>query len=83
MIAKITNKSPASCVLAPYFSEIYPAATIPKMTAILVPMPITPFPQDNFSGGNNSGKLPYLAGPKKALWVLIRKITPTMKFKFP
>ena len=52
---------------------------MPRMTAMLVPIPITPLPQASFSGGNNSGKLPYLAGPKNALCVLIKKITDTMK----
>ena len=50
---------------------------------MLVPIPITPLPQANFSGGNNSGKLPYLAGPKNALCVLIKKITAMIKTTLP
>ena len=56
---------------------------MPRIMAMLVPIPITPLPQASFSGGNNSGRLPYLAGPKNALCVLIKKITPTMNIMLP
>ena len=81
--ANPTSTNPASGEAAPNRFEINPAATIPRMTAMLVPIPITPLPQASFSVGNNSGKLPYLAGPKNALCVLIKKITPTMKVTLP
>ncbi len=50
---------------------------------MFVPIPITPLPQASFSGGNNSGKLPYFAGPKNALCVLIKKITAMIKTTLP
>ena len=47
------------------------------MMARNVPSSIRPLPQDNFRSGNNSGRRPYLEGPKNELWTPIKNTQPS------
>ena len=49
-----------------------PDSSVPKMTAKLVIMLIVPLALDSFPSATNSGIMPYLAGPKNALWQVNR-----------
>jgi hypothetical protein len=56
-----------------------PAATMPLMIAIMVPSSRTPLPHESRFSGSSSGRIPYFAGPKKALCTPMRKTHPSCK----
>jgi len=49
-------------------SAMMPAASVPTMTARLVIILIVPLARLRSRDSTNSGIMPYLAGPKNALW---------------
>ena len=60
-----------------------PAASVPPITARLVNMLIEPFALLRCFSFNNSGIMPYLAGPKNALCVARRTMTTRQAQRLP
>ena len=75
-IAIIT--SPMSGRLCFHMANMAPPTEVPKMIAMNVLISKSPLPRESSFSGSISGRMPYLAGLKKAAWSPIKNTIPSM-----